>query len=80
MYYFKGSAGKSTAVFMDTHSRNIIHLETSDSRMDGRQSKKMDRVLIERSLNHILNVSPYVVAEIITDDNKNLISMMRKYI
>lgn len=80
MYYFKGSAGKSTAVFMDTNSKNIIHLETSDSRMDGRQSKTMDRVLIERGLNHILNVSPYVVAEIITDDNKNLISMMRKFI
>nr|XP_034317028.1 uncharacterized protein LOC105338236 [Crassostrea gigas] len=70
-------ANKSTAVFMDVNSKHIIHLEIGDSREVGRHSPKMERLLIERGLNYILNVSPYVVWEIISDASRNIISMMR---
>lgn len=65
---------------MDVNSKHIIHLEIGDSREVGRHSPKMERLLIERGLNYILNVSPYVVWEIISDASRNIISMMRKYI
>ncbi|XP_052699369.1 uncharacterized protein LOC128176877 [Crassostrea angulata] len=70
-------ANKSTAVFMDVNSKHIIHLEIGDSREVGRHSPKMERLLIERGLNYILNVSPYLVWEIISDASRNIISMMR---
>lgn len=65
---------------MDVNSKHIIHLEIGDSREVGRHSPKMERLLIERGLNYILNVSPYVVWEIISDASRNIISMMRKFI
>lgn len=62
-------ANKSTAVFM----------EIGDYREVGRHSPNMERLLIERGLNyiHVLNVSPYLVWEIISDASRNLISFMR---
>ncbi|XP_061187746.1 uncharacterized protein LOC133195811 [Saccostrea echinata] len=70
-------ASKSTAVFMDIHSRNIVHMEIGDSREVGRHSPKMERLLIERGLNYIVSASPYVVWEIISDASRNIISLMR---
>ncbi|XP_078332173.1 uncharacterized protein LOC111104867 [Crassostrea virginica] len=70
-------ANKSTAVFMDINSRNIVHVEIGDSRQVGRHSPKMEKNLIERGLNYLVNVSPFVVWEIISDASRNIISLMR---
>ena len=72
-------ANKSTAVFMDINSRNIVHVEIGDSRQVGRHSPKMEKNLIERGLNYLVNVSPFVVWEIISDASRNIISLMRKF-
>ena len=50
-----------------------------DSGQVGRHSLKMEKHLIERGLNYLVNVSPFVVWEIISDASRNIISLMRKF-
>nr|XP_034333961.1 uncharacterized protein LOC117691615 isoform X2 [Crassostrea gigas] len=70
-------ASRSTAVFMDSNTKAIIHMEVGDSREVDRHSSKMERLLIDRGLQHLLTASPLVIWEIISDASRNIISLMK---
>lgn len=72
-------ASRSTAVFMDSNTKAIIHMEVGDSREVDRHSSKMERLLIDRGLQHLLTNSPLVIWEIISDASRNIISLLSKY-
>uniref|UniRef100_A0A8W8MHF0 Uncharacterized protein n=1 Tax=Magallana gigas TaxID=29159 RepID=A0A8W8MHF0_MAGGI len=70
-------ASRSTAVFMDSNTKAIIHMEVGDSREVDRHSSNMERLLIDRGLQHLLTASPLVIREIISDASRNIISLMK---
>lgn len=61
------------------NTKAIIHMEVSDSREVDRHSSKMERLLIDRGLQHLLTASLLVIWEIISDASRNIISLMSKY-
>eukprot|EP00105_Crassostrea_gigas_P025893 XP_011446631.2 PREDICTED: uncharacterized protein LOC105341690 [Crassostrea gigas] len=52
-------------------------MEVGDSREVDRHSSKMERLLIDRGLQHLLTASPLVIWEIISDASRNIISLMK---
>lgn len=52
-------------------------MEVGDSREVDRHSSKMERLLIDRGLQHLLTASLLVIWEIISDASRNIISLMK---
>ncbi|XP_078311905.1 uncharacterized protein LOC111114234 [Crassostrea virginica] len=71
------SANRSTAVFMDTSTQFIVHMEVGDSREVERHSPRMEKLLVERGLSFLVNGSPLVVWEVVSDASRTIISIMK---
>lgn len=74
------SANKSTAVFMDSKTHTILHLEIGDSREVDRHSPRMEKFLVEKGLKYLVHHSPLVIWEVISDASRTITALMSNYI
>lgn len=61
---------------MDTSTQFIVHMEVGDSREVERHSPRMEKLLVERGLSFLVNGSPLVVWEVVSDASRTIISIM----
>uniref|UniRef100_K1PZM4 Uncharacterized protein n=1 Tax=Magallana gigas TaxID=29159 RepID=K1PZM4_MAGGI len=71
------SANKSTAVFMDSKTHTILHLEIGDSREVDRHSPRMEKILVEKGLKYLVHHSPLVIWEVISDASRTITALMK---
>ncbi|XP_062583552.1 uncharacterized protein LOC134245264 [Saccostrea cucullata] len=70
-------ASRSTAVFMDSNTKAIVHMEVGDCREVGRHSPRMEKLLVEKGLTHLVLTSQLVVWEVISDASRTIIALMK---
>nr|XP_022333223.1 uncharacterized protein LOC111130440 [Crassostrea virginica] len=70
-------ANRSTAIFMDSQTKSIVHMELGDSREVERHSPRMEKVLVERGLNFLVHKSPLLIWEVTSDASRTIIALMK---
>ena len=61
---------------MDTSTQFIVHMQVGDSREVERHSPRMEKLLVEYGLSFLVNGSPLVVWEVVSDASRTIISIM----
>lgn len=63
---------------MDNETKQVVHMEVGDSREVERKATRMEKVVIQRGLGHLLDITKMSIVEVITDGSQSIIKLLSK--